>query len=216
MAHVSSSHTHYSGNRPRVRCSHSSPKPIYDEPFVFRVRSDRSLSYSFPCRACLREAKLKQRESSTNVRYQQRCSRSPLRPVRIEHLNRPKTVSSIRTSNNCNWDNFMRKKSKHAVRTPYALCNLTKIQQESESRPPFVNYGGRYNDKQSGQKRTYNSFVVHQMKHDEIDDERVRSAIRERRLRREAEMFFRAQPFYDQYTQSADEYRNRDSRSSQS
>ncbi|CAF4933125.1 unnamed protein product, partial [Rotaria socialis] len=38
---------------------------------------------------------------------------SPLRPVRIEHLNRPKTVSSIRTSNNCNWDNFMRKKSKH-------------------------------------------------------------------------------------------------------
>ncbi|CAF5116180.1 unnamed protein product, partial [Rotaria socialis] len=60
---------------------------------------------------------------------------SPLRPVRIEHLNRPKTVSSIRTSNNCNWDNFMRKKSKHAVRTPYALCNLTKIQQESESRP---------------------------------------------------------------------------------
>lgn len=48
-----------------------------------------------------------------------------------------------------------------AIPTPYALCDLTKSEQELENRPPFVNYGGRYNDKTSGEKRTFNSLAVH-------------------------------------------------------
>jgi len=34
-------------------------------------------------------------------------------------------------------------------------------QQDSEIRPPFINYGGHYNDHQHGQKRTFNSLAVH-------------------------------------------------------
>jgi hypothetical protein len=48
-----------------------------------------------------------------------------------------------------------------AIYTPYALCNLTNNEQDSENRPAFVNYGGRYNDKQYGEKRTFNSLAVH-------------------------------------------------------
>jgi len=48
-----------------------------------------------------------------------------------------------------------------AINTPYALCNLTINEEDSENRPAFVNYGGRYNDKQGGEKRTFNSAAVH-------------------------------------------------------
>jgi hypothetical protein len=48
-----------------------------------------------------------------------------------------------------------------AIPTPHWQCNLTKYEEDSETRPPFVNYGGRYNNKSSGEKRTFNSLAVH-------------------------------------------------------
>jgi hypothetical protein len=48
-----------------------------------------------------------------------------------------------------------------AIKTPYAMCDLTYGQENSEHRPPFVNYGGRYDDKQYGEKRTFNSLAIH-------------------------------------------------------
>ncbi|CAF1557088.1 unnamed protein product, partial [Rotaria sordida] len=115
----------------------------------------------------------------------------PLRSADLEYFNRPRTVPSQGTSNSINWPNFMKKKSRYAIKTPYALCDLAKDQQESEVRPPFVNYGGHYKDKQYGQKRTFNSLAVHQLKHDEVDEQRLISLFRERRLRDEAENYFR-------------------------
>jgi hypothetical protein len=48
-----------------------------------------------------------------------------------------------------------------AIKTPYGLCDLTYGQENAENRPPFVNYGGRYEDKVHGQKRTFNSLAIH-------------------------------------------------------
>jgi hypothetical protein len=48
-----------------------------------------------------------------------------------------------------------------AIKTPYGLCDLTYGQENAENRPPFVNYGGRYQDKVHGQKRTFNSLAIH-------------------------------------------------------
>ena len=48
-----------------------------------------------------------------------------------------------------------------AIKTPYAQCDLFHGQENSENRPPFVNYGGRYSDKQTGEKRTFNSLAIH-------------------------------------------------------
>lgn len=48
-----------------------------------------------------------------------------------------------------------------AIETPYAHCNLTNYSRDSEDRPPFVNYGGQYGDRQFGEKRTFNSLAVH-------------------------------------------------------
>jgi hypothetical protein len=48
-----------------------------------------------------------------------------------------------------------------AIKTPYAQCDLIHGQENSENRPPFVNYGGHYDDKQFGEKRTFNSLAIH-------------------------------------------------------
>ena len=48
-----------------------------------------------------------------------------------------------------------------AIKTPYAQCQLNHVQENSENRPPFINYGGRYGDKQHGEKRTFNSLAIH-------------------------------------------------------
>ncbi|CAF2352963.1 unnamed protein product [Rotaria sp. Silwood2] len=190
MANISSRRI-ISGGKRHTRCCHSCHRIVYDEPYIFRVRSERSLLHSFPCDTCLKEAIRRQQPPTTNIQYQKRCSRLPLRPVDLEYSSRPRTAPSQRTSSSINWNNFMKKKSKYAIKTPYALCDLTKDEQESEIRPPFVNYGGHYHDKQSGQKRTFNSLAIHQIKHDEVDEQRFISLFRERRLRQEAENYFR-------------------------
>lgn len=48
-----------------------------------------------------------------------------------------------------------------AIKTPYALCDLTSVYEHGEIRPPFINYGGHYDDKQHGEKRTFNSLAIH-------------------------------------------------------
>jgi hypothetical protein len=96
----------------RLKCSPSCPRLIYDDPHIFRVRSQRPSSRFFPCENCLREAK-RQRTSSANNQYQKRCSRLPPAPIDFEHANRLNTSPSKRTPNDCNWDNFMKNKSRY-------------------------------------------------------------------------------------------------------
>lgn len=101
-------------NRIPFNCSVCYPRePIYDEPYVFYVRSNRSASYSLPCRACLREAKQQQqqrrRPSTVNTQYQNPCSRLRSKSAHFDNSNRPKTALKAR----CTWENFMNKRSKH-------------------------------------------------------------------------------------------------------
>ncbi|UJR27316.1 hypothetical protein I4U23_008609 [Adineta vaga] len=176
-------------NRP-LRCSHSHAHLVYDDPYVFRVRGQRSRSsYYRPCDVCFQEAN-RQQTVAENIRYEQRCSRMPPKPIYIEDLRRSKTTSRNRMSAQCNWDNFMEKKSKYAIETPYATCNLTDTDKDEEKRPAFVNYGGHYKNRQYGDKRTFNSFAVHQMKHHEANDQQLRDLFRERHLRDQAENYF--------------------------
>ena len=104
------------GGKNNLKCSNFCPHLIYDDPYIFRVRSQRSQSHSFPCDVCIRRAKQQQqRPSTTKIQYQQRCSRLPPRPIDLEHINRPKTVPSQRITNNCNWDNFLNNQSKYGM-----------------------------------------------------------------------------------------------------
>jgi len=95
-------------NKKPMKCSHPCPPLIYDDPYIFRVRSQPSRSYSRPCATCLKELKRQQSSSTENIQYQKRCSRLPPKPIELEHVSRSKTAPS-----NCNWDNFMKKKSKY-------------------------------------------------------------------------------------------------------
>ncbi len=97
----------------RSKCSPSCARLIYDEPHVFRVRSERPSSHLYPCENCLKKAQ-RQQASLTNNQYPKRCSRLPTStPVNFEYLNRPHTSPSKRTSHDCNWDNFMKNKSRY-------------------------------------------------------------------------------------------------------
>ncbi|CAF1576596.1 unnamed protein product, partial [Didymodactylos carnosus] len=103
----------------------------------------------------------------------------------LERLSRPKTAPS---TTNCNWNNFIKKKT---ISTPYATCDLSPENEWNETRPPFANYGSGYNDKQTGKKRTFNSLAVHQLKHNELDEIRRMNHLHEIRLRQQAEAYFR-------------------------
>ncbi|CAF0871120.1 unnamed protein product [Adineta ricciae] len=173
------------------KCSHPYAHLIYDDPYIFQVRGKRARSAHYrPCDACLKEVD-RQRALTANIKYEQRCSRLPPRPVYPRDSNRRKTASSDRMADNCTWDNFMKRKSKYAIQTPYASCDLIGNHEYLDNRPSFVNYGGHYKDKQLGHKRTFNSLAVHQLKHDEASDHRLRNLYHERHLRRQAEHYFR-------------------------
>lgn len=178
----------------------------FDEQHKFRIKSQHSLSHLresreyLPCVACTKEADRRHeahsRPQSSYIRsrstpppsYEQRPStatrnipyRSPPTPADLERLSRPKQIPPERLSDNCNWNNFIQKKSKYgikiyssyirnfnkyllflAIKTPYGLCDLTYGQENTETRPPFINYGSRYDDKQNGKKRTFNSLAIH-------------------------------------------------------
>ncbi len=118
------------------------PRLVYDEPHVFRMKNERSLSHLqesrelLPCVACSKEADRRQeiltRPNSSYIRQrstpppssvEQRPSTatkkksSPSPPTRadLERLSRPKTVPPERILNNCNWNNFIKKKSKYGI-----------------------------------------------------------------------------------------------------
>ncbi|CAF1448296.1 unnamed protein product [Rotaria sordida] len=224
------------------RSSSTRSRLVFEEPHIFRVKSERSLPQLqetrefLPCVACLKEANRRQetfnRPHSSYTHQQLTRPRSseprpstgiekkhcpaPPTPANLERLSRPKTFSPEQISNNYNWNNFIQKKSKYAIKTPYAQCNVTYNQENSEIRPPFVNYGGRYDDKQHGEKRTYNSLAVHQLKHHKAEEQRLADLLRERRLRLQAKMYFRemeerkarAQELRDRAARASTEYRD--------
>ena len=192
-----------SGHQDQTKRPPNRPRLVFDEPHKFRAKSEHALSHLrqgrefLPCRACMLEA---HRRTDTFNRprsspYGQRLirprsfeqrpstvhkkkSRSPPSQADLERLSQPKIALSKQISDNCNWNNFIKKRSKYgtsneyfiqiqcdysivAIKTPYALCNLTNNEEHSETRPPFVNYGGRYDDKQHGEKRTFNALAIH-------------------------------------------------------
>ena len=128
-----------------------------------------------PCTVCTKEAH--RRQEGTDRPHSSYNRRRPPTPADLDRLSRPKSVPTSEASNNCNWSNFIRRKSKYgkhpntsshpneclpsAIKSPNALCDLAYREENSETRPPFVNYGGRYDDKQYGQKRTFNSLAIH-------------------------------------------------------
>ncbi|CAF3294112.1 unnamed protein product, partial [Rotaria sp. Silwood2] len=124
---------------------------VFEEPHIFRVKSERLLSHLqesreyLPCVACLKESDRRQetfdrphssyiRQQSTRPRsseqrpstgIKKKHSPSPPTPADLERLSRPKAFPPEQISHNCNWNNFIQKKSKYAVKTPYAQCNVT-------------------------------------------------------------------------------------------
>ncbi|CAF0937965.1 unnamed protein product [Adineta ricciae] len=220
--------------------SKSRPRLVFDEQHQFRKKNNRSLSHLqesrefLPCTACSTEAHRRQEffrrpssscqrhESTPPVNKEQRpstgtksqASRRPPSAADLDRLSRPKPVSSERLlTDNCNWSNFIKRKT---IKTPYGLCDLTHGNENSEIRPPFVNYGGRHSDKQNGEKRTYNSLAIHQLKHHEVEGQRLADILRERRLRLQAENYFReveernaqAQDLRDRAARASTEYRD--------
>ncbi|CAF3785326.1 unnamed protein product [Rotaria magnacalcarata] len=219
--------------RPSVR-----PRLVFEEPHIFRAKSAQSLLHLqesrefLPCAACITEGERRQGRSdrphssysrqpparsrssesrpSTGIKKQ---SRSRPSAADLERLSRPKTIRGQPVSHNCNWNNFIKKKT---IKTPYALCDLAYDHESSETRPPFVNYGGRYDDKHHGEKRTFNSLAIHQLKHHEHEEERLSEVLRERRLRLQAKMYFRemeerrarAQELHDRAARASTEYRD--------
>jgi len=105
------------GKKEHLKYPYTRSHLIYDEPHIFQVTSERSLSHLqqhrkfHPCNACLKEAN--RPTFTANVQHPKRCSRLPATPADLERSNRPKTVPPKRTSNDCNWNNFIKKKSKH-------------------------------------------------------------------------------------------------------
>lgn len=108
------------------RCSHPHAHLIYDGPHVFQVRGERHRSaFLRPCDDCFAEAK-RQAALAANVKYEQRCSRMPPRAIHPEHTGRPRTSPPSRTSSECTWENFMKKKSKHGRQPDVLLLIVWK------------------------------------------------------------------------------------------
>lgn len=100
------------GREGRSRCSPSCPRLIYDDPHVFQVRSERPTIHCYACESCMRKAH-RQRASTANQSHSKRCSRLPPTPDDFEPFNRPQTVPFRRTPHDCNWENFMKNKSRY-------------------------------------------------------------------------------------------------------
>jgi hypothetical protein len=120
------------------------PPLVYEPPHIFRVKSERSLSHlresrDFePCIACLKEADRRQESfirpnssytrhrSTPSALYEQRPStattttkkKKKLPPTQadLERLSRPKTALPEQFANNCNWSNFINRRSKYGTR----------------------------------------------------------------------------------------------------
>lgn len=129
------------------------PRLVYDTPHIFHAKSDHSLSHlkesrEFqPCVACSKEADRRKetidRPHSSYVRQRstpppsssnkqrpstatkKKKSRLPPTSADLERLSRPKTVPPHpeEYSNNCNWSNFIKKKSKYGMNKIFKNSN---------------------------------------------------------------------------------------------
>lgn len=125
----------------QVKRPTSRPRLVFEQPHIFRARSERSLPHLqesrefLPCVSCLQEAERRQdglnRPASSYSRQEVNRPRSseqerPSTPAQkkrpqppsaadLERLSRPKSVPPSRLSNNCNWNNFIKKKSKYGM-----------------------------------------------------------------------------------------------------
>jgi len=124
MTNKSSKHVVFE-EKNRPKCFANCPRLIYDEPYVFQVRSQRPSARFYPCENCLKIAH-KQRASSANHQHTKGCSRLPLTSYEFEQFDRP------RTSNDCNWKNFMKNKSRYGKNLIYK-CFLLVIFEFSDS-----------------------------------------------------------------------------------
>lgn len=125
------------------------PELDFEPPHVFRVKSEHSLAHLresqqfLPCAACSiegnrREAHPARPQSS----YIQRRPASPAigsrpstavknrpllppTPADIERLSRPKSVPPARNSENCNWTNFVRHRSKYGKESLSVIVEQT-------------------------------------------------------------------------------------------
>ena len=114
------------------------PRLVYETPHIFHAKSDHSLSHlkesreCQPCIACSKEADRRKetidRPHSSHIRQrstppnEQRPStatknktRLPPSSADLERLSRPKTVPPNEVLNNCNWNNFIKKRSKYGM-----------------------------------------------------------------------------------------------------
>ena len=119
---------------------------VFDEQHQFRKKNNRSLSHLqefrefLPCSACSTEAHRRQEvfrrpssscqrhESTPPVIKEQRpssatksqASRRPPSAADLDRLSRPKPVPSDRLlTDNCNWGNFIKRKSKYGITTNF-------------------------------------------------------------------------------------------------
>lgn len=127
-------------DRPKIR-----PRLVFDEQHKFRVQHNRShleQSQQFPpCRACSVEADHRQGSrarpqtafhcprsippSHMDQRPSTAVKRTPPSDADLERLSRPKPAPDDRLqSNNCNWSNFIRKKSKYGTVTRVRLPSI--------------------------------------------------------------------------------------------
>jgi hypothetical protein len=114
------------------------PPLVFDVPHVFRIKSERSLAHLktsrefLPCAACANTVHERpdmidrphsshvQQHRSEPLSMNQRPSTAikqrsclPPTPANIERLSRPKSVPPRNESLSCNWNNFIRNKSKY-------------------------------------------------------------------------------------------------------
>lgn len=96
----------------RSKCSLSCDRLIYDDPHIFQVRSEHPSKHIYSCESCMRKAH-RQQTSGTSNSHSKRCSRLPPGPDDFESIDRTQTAPIKRTHRECNWDNFMKNKSRY-------------------------------------------------------------------------------------------------------
>ena len=96
----------------RSKCSHSCPRLIYDDPNIFQVRGEHPSKHIYSCESCMRKAHRQQASARSNS-HSKRCSRLPPASHDFEYFDRTQTPPAKRTPRDCNWDNFMKNKSRY-------------------------------------------------------------------------------------------------------
>lgn len=94
------------------KCSPSCARLIYDDPHIFQVRSEHPSKHIYSCESCMRRAHRQQASSASNS-HSKGCSRLPLTPDDFQSPDRAEPARIKRTPRECNWENFMKNKSRY-------------------------------------------------------------------------------------------------------